>query len=174
MLTGIFILAATTICSIILASLLISICYSPESLFAPPNRRSALILVLGDVGRSPRMMYHTESMARLGWDTWLVGYRGQPASFPVCVPRADPVRPLSLRLNPPRFVIITTTRPHNLPPQPTQHHPITSLLPIRTSQDLLSMLHHPLPPPNPPYGNNHGPGQSRVHPIYPMSFLSRN
>lgn len=91
MLTGIFILTASTICSIILTSLLISVYYNPKSLFAPPNRRSALILVLGDVGRSPRMMYHTESMAKLGWDTWLVGYRGQSASSLICILRAEPI-----------------------------------------------------------------------------------
>ncbi|KAI9572571.1 glycosyltransferase family 33 protein [Boletus coccyginus] len=41
----------------------------------PPKLRSVVIIVLGDVGRSPRMMYHAESFAKLGFDTYLVGYR---------------------------------------------------------------------------------------------------
>ena len=43
----------------------------------PPKLRSVAILVLGDVGRSPRMMYHAESFAKLGFDTYLIGYRGE-------------------------------------------------------------------------------------------------
>ncbi|KAN0100994.1 glycosyltransferase family 33 protein [Tylopilus felleus] len=42
----------------------------------PPKLRSIAIIVLGDVGRSPRMMYHAESFAKLGFDTYLIGYRG--------------------------------------------------------------------------------------------------
>lgn len=41
-----------------------------------PTLRTVAILVLGDIGRSPRMMYHAESFAKLGFDTYLVGYRG--------------------------------------------------------------------------------------------------
>ncbi|KIJ60116.1 glycosyltransferase family 33 protein [Hydnomerulius pinastri MD-312] len=41
-----------------------------------PKLRSVAILVLGDVGRSPRMMYHAESFAKLGFKTYLIGYRG--------------------------------------------------------------------------------------------------
>ena len=41
-----------------------------------PSPRSVAILVLGDVGRSPRMMYHAESFAKLQFETVLVGYRG--------------------------------------------------------------------------------------------------
>ncbi|KAJ8582989.1 glycosyltransferase family 33 protein [Rhizopogon salebrosus TDB-379] len=41
-----------------------------------PRLRSVAILVLGDVGRSPRMMYHAESFARLEFNTYLIGYRG--------------------------------------------------------------------------------------------------
>ncbi|KAG1825487.1 glycosyl transferases group 1-domain-containing protein [Suillus subaureus] len=41
-----------------------------------PKLRSVAILVLGDVGRSPRMMYHAESFAKLEFDTYLIGYRG--------------------------------------------------------------------------------------------------
>ncbi|KAH0838670.1 glycosyltransferase family 33 protein [Lanmaoa asiatica] len=41
----------------------------------PPKHRSVAIIVLGDVGRSPRMMYHAESFAKLGFSTYLIGYR---------------------------------------------------------------------------------------------------
>jgi beta-1,4-mannosyltransferase len=41
-----------------------------------PAMRSVVVLVLGDVGRSPRMMYHAESFARSGFDTFVVGYEG--------------------------------------------------------------------------------------------------
>lgn len=41
-----------------------------------PALRSVAILVLGDVGRSPRMMYHAESFAKLQFETYLVGYEG--------------------------------------------------------------------------------------------------
>ena len=43
----------------------------------PPKLRSVAIIVLGDVGRSPRMMYHAESFAKLGFSTYLIGYRGE-------------------------------------------------------------------------------------------------
>lgn len=42
----------------------------------PSRRRTATVLVLGDIGRSPRMMYHAESLARAGWETYVVGYGG--------------------------------------------------------------------------------------------------
>lgn len=43
----------------------------------PPKLRSVAIVVVGDVGRSPRMMYHAESFAKLGFSTYLIGYRGE-------------------------------------------------------------------------------------------------
>jgi len=41
-----------------------------------PSLRTVAILVLGDIGRSPRMMYHAESFAKLHFETFLVGYKG--------------------------------------------------------------------------------------------------
>ena len=39
--------------------------------------RAVTILVLGDIGRSPRMMYHAQSFAeQLKFDTRIVGYTG--------------------------------------------------------------------------------------------------
>ena len=39
--------------------------------------RSVAIVVLGDIGRSPRMMYHAESFASTGFETYLIGYAGE-------------------------------------------------------------------------------------------------
>lgn len=68
------ILALLSICSW-------SLCYlvyrHPASLFKGHRHKTAIVLVLGDVGRSPRMMYHSESLAKLGWETIIVGYRGE-------------------------------------------------------------------------------------------------
>lgn len=41
-----------------------------------PSYRSVAVLVLGDIGRSPRMMYHSESFAQNGFETFVVGYKG--------------------------------------------------------------------------------------------------
>lgn len=41
-----------------------------------PKLRSVAILVLGDIGRSPRMMYHAESFAHAEFETNLIGYGG--------------------------------------------------------------------------------------------------
>lgn len=38
--------------------------------------RTVAILVLGDIGRSPRMMYHAQSFAETGFVTDLIGYGG--------------------------------------------------------------------------------------------------
>ena len=38
--------------------------------------KRVVVLVLGDIGRSPRMQNHAVSFARAGWDVDLVGFRG--------------------------------------------------------------------------------------------------
>lgn len=40
------------------------------------HRRSVVVVVLGDIGRSPRMMYHSQSFAQNDFETFIVGYRG--------------------------------------------------------------------------------------------------
>ena len=45
-----------------------------------PALRTVAILVLGDVGRSPRMMYHAESFAQNGFKTYIIGNRGADRS----------------------------------------------------------------------------------------------
>lgn len=42
------------------------------------SKVSVQILVLGDIGRSPRMQYHALSIARRGGYVDLIGYHGQP------------------------------------------------------------------------------------------------
>lgn len=65
--------------SAILAVFLLGITGFGWYVFKPRNYhslRSVAILVLGDVGRSPRMMYHAQSFAENGFVTDIVGYKG--------------------------------------------------------------------------------------------------
>jgi beta-1,4-mannosyltransferase len=78
MLTGVLLLLFTAVIPLLCVSSFLYLAWrNPQSLFAPARRKTAAVLVLGDVGRSPRMMYHTESLAKLGWETSLIGYRGK-------------------------------------------------------------------------------------------------
>src|SRR6266550_208224 len=47
--------------------------------------RSAAILVLGDIGRSPRIMYHAQSLAENNFETHLIGYGGTKPASMYCV-----------------------------------------------------------------------------------------
>lgn len=58
-------------------SLVLMALMNPQLFRDSPARRTVVVLVLGDIGRSPRMMYHAESFAKLGWETYLVGYAGE-------------------------------------------------------------------------------------------------
>ncbi|WRT68208.1 uncharacterized protein IL334_005183 [Kwoniella shivajii] len=40
----------------------------------PSRKKTATILVIGDIGRSPRMMYHSSSLAKKGYEAWIIGY----------------------------------------------------------------------------------------------------
>ena len=42
-----------------------------------PERVSVQVLVLGDIGRSPRMQYHAISIAKNGGEVELIGYAGR-------------------------------------------------------------------------------------------------
>lgn len=65
---------------LVAAYLLIPLClyvFAPTSARSgdlDQRRRRAIVLVLGDIGRSPRMMYHARSLARGGVDVELCGY----------------------------------------------------------------------------------------------------
>ncbi|OCF40509.1 hypothetical protein I317_05679 [Kwoniella heveanensis CBS 569] len=41
----------------------------------PMKEKTVTILVVGDIGRSPRMMYHASSFAKKGWQVFLIGYK---------------------------------------------------------------------------------------------------
>ncbi|BGP42115.1 mannosyltransferase [Rhodotorula kratochvilovae] len=41
-----------------------------------PSPKSVALVVLGDIGRSPRMLYHAQSFARNGFTTYIVAHRG--------------------------------------------------------------------------------------------------
>lgn len=59
--------------------------------------RSAAVVVLGDIGRSPRMCYHVESLANDGWKVAIVGYPGVALPAPL---RRSSVRHHHLRTPP--------------------------------------------------------------------------
>lgn len=81
MLTGLLLLLFTAVIPFLCVSSYLYLAWTnPRSLFASAKRKTAVVLVLGDVGRSPRMMYHTESLAKLGWETSLIGSRGELCS----------------------------------------------------------------------------------------------
>ena len=45
--------------------------------FLAKTPRNVCIVVLGDIGRSPRMQYHALSFAKEGFRVYLVGYSGK-------------------------------------------------------------------------------------------------
>lgn len=54
--------------------------------FPDRSAKTVALVVLGDIGRSPRMMYHAKSFARHGWTTYIVSYKGNaPAIVPPSV-----------------------------------------------------------------------------------------
>ena len=64
-------------------SLLLAICavavllVALSSLFRQRiNAQLAAVVVLGDIGRSPRCMYHAMSLVENGYEVVLIGYRG--------------------------------------------------------------------------------------------------
>jgi beta-1,4-mannosyltransferase len=40
------------------------------------DNKSVAVLVLGDLGRSPRMMYHAQSLSKSGFNVLLIGFAG--------------------------------------------------------------------------------------------------
>lgn len=57
--------------------------YQPEQVESPPKsndtkrpKTCVQILVLGDIGRSPRMQYHALSIAKHGGEVVIIGYNG--------------------------------------------------------------------------------------------------
>jgi len=52
--------------------------------------RSATVVVLGDIGRSPRMCYHIESLADQGWRVSVIGYGG--SKLPLSIDQRSSVK----------------------------------------------------------------------------------
>ncbi|KAF8499108.1 beta-1,4-mannosyltransferase [Russula emetica] len=103
-----------------ISSLLLLLKWSSRS---KPSPRSVAILVLGDVGRSPRMMYHAESFAKLRFQTFLVGYQG---SKPI---------PSLLSLPHVHFLYISQTPPS------LRKLPFIVFAPLKIAQQVLSILY---------------------------------
>lgn len=55
----------------------------------PSHKPSAQILVLGDIGRSPRMQYHALSIANHGGEVQLIGYQGKTNNTLSSPPQID-------------------------------------------------------------------------------------
>ncbi len=78
------ILYAATFLAGACAGLFLIICYMLFRAFIPTRHQPSLdprddryqVLVLGDIGRSPRMQYHALSVAKCGAHVDLIGYKG--------------------------------------------------------------------------------------------------
>jgi len=46
-----------------------------------PSPPSVGLIVLGDIGRSPRMLYHAQSFVNNGFKTYIIAYRGESSSL---------------------------------------------------------------------------------------------
>lgn len=42
------------------------------------EKRNVCVVVLGDIGRSPRMQYHAQSLIREGYNVDIIGYTDSP------------------------------------------------------------------------------------------------
>ncbi|KAG8957934.1 mannosyltransferase [Tulasnella sp. 419] len=83
---------------------------SPRQLRDPQRKKSVAIVVVGDIGRSPRMMYHAQSFADSGFDTVIVGYGGSS--------------PLPSLLSTPRVQIVHLVKPLQAPNFPRWLRPL--------------------------------------------------
>ena len=86
--------------------------FASKYLNRPTLKRSVVVFVLGDVGRSPRMMYHAESFANNGFQTYIVGYRGAPYEAPF---ESQDIDKATHRFKADTRFVVNTTRPVFLP-----------------------------------------------------------
>lgn len=75
-------LAATALTLLISVFLLLPSRYQSRPIATLKIIVSAQILVLGDIGRSPRMQYHALSIAKHGGSVQIIGYNGMSKTFP--------------------------------------------------------------------------------------------
>src|SRR5712671_3409024 len=105
-----------------------------------PSLRSVAIVVLGDVGRSPRMMYHAESFAKLQFDTFLVGYKGA-----ILISIHLTVRFLNAAGSKPVPSLLSLPHVHFLylsqPPPLLRRLPFLVSAPIKIAQQVLTILY---------------------------------
>lgn len=92
------------------------------------------VIVLGDIGRSPRMQYHALSIARAGGKVDLIGYHGEEEKLQAIAPSAVLIRGLESEVHPeisshPHITIVP------IPPHPSY---------LQTSNKLLFLLFAPL------------------------------
>ncbi len=52
--------------------------------FLLKSKTTVFIVVLGDIGRSPRMNYHCLSLTKLGYNVCMIGYKGKFGSRWLC------------------------------------------------------------------------------------------
>lgn len=71
-----FIPSLLALIAVLFLLLYIALYRAPSTTRRTSLGRSAAVVVLGDVGRSPRMCYHVESLADQGWKVSVVGYGG--------------------------------------------------------------------------------------------------
>jgi beta-1,4-mannosyltransferase len=102
--------------------------------------RSVAIVVLGDIGRSPRMMYHAESFAKLQFETFLVGYSGTfLATYSVIFLTSLPVagsKPVPSLLSLPDVHFLYLSQP----PPFLRKLPFVIFAPIKIAQQVFSIL----------------------------------
>lgn len=63
------------ICTILVVSMTLLI-YLIKLLNNSKDDKHVFIVVLGDIGRSPRMNYHCLSLVKLGYKVSIIGYKG--------------------------------------------------------------------------------------------------
>ena len=78
-----FIVACLLSLGLLFVLLWVIVSRSPSTTGRSSLGRSAAVVVLGDVGRSPRMCYHAQSLAEDGWRVAIVGYSGTPPPPPL-------------------------------------------------------------------------------------------
>lgn len=117
--------------------------FASRYLKKPTLKRSVIVFVLGDVGRSPRMMYHAESFVNNGFETYIVGYRGTRHKVPFGLQTIDKV---TCRFKANTRSIVNTPCPIFLPPSAPSLLFASSFCVPRPHKDnspSFNYLHHP-------------------------------
>lgn len=112
-----------TVAALVIPPLLTGVYVARRISRKPHRKHVVLILVLGDIGRSPRMMYHASSFARHEWEAVILGYTDTPL-MPALL-ETPHVHPMSVA-SPPRLIMAM--------PWPIR-------APIRVIYQILSILH---------------------------------